>query len=341
MSAAGPSQGANCAPDWGQSSGGSRKRAGPIISSQANRHRRCFLRVLAAAAATRAWPAVALAQGVTSSPITRAIPATGERVPAIGVGSWLTFDVPPNHPAEAPLFPVLQTFFDRGGTLIDSSPMYGYAEAVIGDLLTETSARGRMFSATKIWTPIKALGRWQFERSCRLWGVSRFDLVQIHNLLQWEAHLETLRELKAAGRVRYIGVTSSEGAKYDEMERALTRERFDFVQFTYNFADRRAERRLLPLAAEQRLAVVINRPFDAGSLFRVVSGKPLPPFAREVDCESWAQYFLKFVVSHPAVTCAIPATSKAAHMAENIGALYGRLPDADLRSRMLKTIESL
>jgi hypothetical protein len=164
-----------------------------------NCHRRRFLRALAAAAATRAWPVTALSQD--KAPITRPIPATGERVPAIGVGSWITFDVPPNHPAEAPLFPVLQTFFDRGGALIDSSPMYGYAEAVIGDLLTETSARNRMFSATKIWTPIKALGRWQFERSCRLWGVSRFDLVQIHNLLQWEAHLETLRELQAAGRL--------------------------------------------------------------------------------------------------------------------------------------------
>ncbi len=305
----------------------------------ASRHRRRFLRGLAAMTATRAWPVAALSQD--NAPITRPIPATGERIPAIGVGSWITFDVPPTSPSEAPLVPVLQTFFDRGGAMIDSSPMYGYAEAVIGDLLNETSARARMFSATKIWTPVKALGRWQFERSCRLWGVPRFDLVQIHNLLQWEAHLETLKELKAAGRVRYIGVTSSEGAKYDEMERALTRERFDFVQFTYNIADRRVEQRLLPLAAERRLAVVINRPFDAGNLFRVVGSKPLPAFAREFDCENWAQYFLKFVVSHPVVTCAIPATSKTAHMSENIGALYGRLPETDLRARMVKVIESM
>jgi aryl-alcohol dehydrogenase-like predicted oxidoreductase len=170
--------------------------------------------------------------------------------------------------------------------------------------------------------------------------VNRFDLVHIHNLLRWEAHLETLKEQKSAGAVRYIGVTTSHGLKHDEMERALTRERFDFVQFTYNFADRRVEQRLLPLAAERKLAVVINRPFDGGNLFGVVRGRALPAYAGEFDCTNWAQFFLKFVVSHPAVTCAIPATSKTAHMVENIGALYGRLPDPDLRQRMVKDMSS-
>jgi diketogulonate reductase-like aldo/keto reductase len=282
-------------------------------------------------------PAPALA----AAPLLRAIPATGERIPAIGLGSWITFDVPPGTASEAPLIPVAKTFFERGGRMIDSSPMYGYSEAVIGDLLTETATRPQLFAATKIWTPFAANGRRQFEQSLKLWGIARFDVLYIHNLLAWETHYDYVREQKAAGRVRYIGVTTSEGQKHDEMERALTRASFDAVQLTYNFADRRIEERLLPLAAERRLAVVINRPFDFGRLFRVVGSRPLPAYARDIDCANWAQFFLKFVISHPAVTCAIPATSKAAHMAENIGALYGRLPDAALRRRMAADVAAL
>jgi aryl-alcohol dehydrogenase-like predicted oxidoreductase len=300
--------------------------------------RRAFLSALAALAAGVAASGRVSAQ---EAPRTRALGAAAERVPVIGVGSWITFDVAPNAPNEAPLVPVLQTFFDRGGTMIDSSPMYGYSEAVIGDLLKSMRPPGRPFAATKIWSLSQALGRRQFEQSLRLWGVPRFDLLYVHNLLRWEAHVETLKELRAAGKVRYIGVTTSHGLKHDEMERALARESFDVVQFTYNFADRRVEERLLPLAAERSLAVVINRPFDGGNLFRVVGRTPLPAYAREFDCANWAQFFLKFVVSHPAVTCAIPATSQAAHMAENIGALYGRLPDAALRVRMIRDMQSL
>ena len=311
-----------------------------IIPSMSPRQaRRRFLGSLAAAAAAQALPRVAAAEDRT--PITRAIPATGERLPVIGLGTWITFNVAPDVTNEAPLVPVMQAFFARGGAMIDSSPMYGYSEAVIGDLLRETPNRGALFSSTKIWTPVKAVGRWQFDQSRRLWGVQRFDLVHVHNLVQWEAHLETLKELKAAGHVRYIGVTTSEGLKHAEMERALLRERFDFVQFTYNFADRRVEERLFPLAAERKLAVVINRPFDGGNLFSAVRGRSLPAYAREFDCANWAQFFLKFVVSHPLVTCTIPATSKAAHMAENMGALYGRLPDSELRKRMAKDMQSL
>ena len=290
-------------------------------------------------AAAQMLPGTAGAQDRT--PITRLIPGTTERLPAIGLGTWITFNVAPTASNEAPLVPVMRTFFERGGAMIDSSPMYGYSEAVIGDLLKETPARSRLFSATKIWTPIKAIGRWQFDQSLRLWNSSRLDLVHVHNLVNWEAHLETLKERKAAGQLRYIGVTTSEGHKHDEMERALTRERFDFVQFTYNFADRRVEDRLFPIAAERNLAVVINRPFDGGRLFSVVQGRPLPAYAREFDCVNWAQFFLKFVVSHPLVTCAIPATSQATHMAENIGALYGRLPDPDLRERMIGEMQAL
>jgi diketogulonate reductase-like aldo/keto reductase len=314
--------------------------------------RRRFLATLSAAAA-EAWPEFVTAQASApitaqgdvpviaqgNAAITRPIPSTGERLPAVGLGTWLTFNVKPEPAAEAPLAPVLQTFFERGGAMVDSSPMYGFSEDVIGDLLKRTG-RERLFSATKIWTIGKALGRWQLERSRKLWGVPKFDLVHIHNMLDWRTHLETLKEMKAAGAVRYIGITTSHGARHDEMELALTRERFDFVQFTYNLSDRRVEERLLPLAAERRIAVVINRPFDGGSLFSVAGKRPVPEWAREFDCENWAQFFLKFVVSHPSVTCAIPATSKVEHLRENIGALYGRLPDAALRMRMAKHIES-
>ena len=304
--------------------------------------RRRVLGVLAAAAVSAGCAARAQSPAPPpSAPILRAIPATGERIPAIGVGSWITFDVPPGTATEAPLIPVARTFFERGGRMIDSSPMYGYSEAVIGDLLTETATRPQLFSATKIWTPFAANGRRQFEQSLKLWGIARFDILYIHNLLAWEAHYDYLREQKAAGRVRYIGVTTSEGHKHDEMERALTRASFDVVQLTYNFADRRIEERLLPLAVERRLAVVVNRPFDFGHLFRVVGTRPLPAYARDIDCANWAQFFLKFAIAHPAVTCAIPATSKAAHMAENIGALYGRLPDAALRRRMAADVTAL
>ena len=292
-------------------------------------------RALCALAAIALPVRAQVASAPAAAPIMRAIPATGEALPAIGVGSWITFNVPPDTAAAASLVPVLRNFFERGGAMIDSSPMYGYSETVIGDMLRAVPHR-KLFSATKIWTVGRALGQAQFERSLRLWGVAKMDLIHIHNLLDWETHLPTVKEAKAAARARYIGVTTSEGAKYDEMERALKRERFDFMQITYNFADRRAEERLLPLAAERGAAVVINRPFDGGRLFRAVSGKSLPPWARELDCENWAQFFLKFVISHPAVTCAIPATHQPAHMVENMGALYGRLPDAPMRERMIK-----
>ena len=301
--------------------------------------RRRFLGALAAAATTQSWPLLAAAQA--RAPIMRPIPVSGEMLPVIGVGSWITFNVRPDPVEEAPLIPVLRNFFERGGAMIDSSPMYGNSEAVIGGLLRETPRHERLFAATKIWTVSQAIGRYQFQQSLKLWGVQKFDLVHIHNMLAWEGHLETLKELKAAGMVRYIGITTSEGNKHALMEQLLQKERFDFVQFTYNLADRRVEDRLLPLATERKLAIVINRPFDGGRLFRVVRGRPLPSWAREFDCENWAQFFLKFIVAHPAITCAIPATSQTAHMIENMGALYGRLPDAQMRKKMAAEFESL
>lgn len=297
--------------------------------------RRNALKGLAALAGAALLPAAAAPGPVHERPI----PATGERIPAIGMGTWLTFDVAPGADRDARLA-VLREFFAGGGTLLDSSPMYGYAEAALGELVPKARP-ARVFNATKVWTPTRFLGVKQMEESFAHWGVRRFDLMQVHNMLDWETHLATLKEWKAAGRVRYLGITTSHGRRHDAMEAAMKRERLDFVQFSYSFADRDAEKRLLPLAQDRGAAVIVNRPFDGGGLFGAVKGKSLPGWAREIDCANWAQVFLKFAISHPAVTCAIPATTRAAHMREDIGALAGRLPDAALRRRMAADFDRL
>ena len=294
--------------------------------------RRLFLQWLAGLGA-----AVTLGPGLAAPgqvAIKKAIPASGEKIPVIGMGSWLTFDVGDDAAARATRVQVLQAFFDRGGALIDSSPMYGSAQEVIGHGLRQIKNKSTLFAATKVWIYGQWLGIKQMEAARELWGVARFDLMQIHNMLDWQGHLETLKAWKAEGRIRYIGITTSHGRRHEELERALAKEPFDFAQFTYNLADRDVEQRLLPLAAERGIAVMINRPFDGGALFGPVRGKPLPAWATEFDCSKWAQFFLKFIVSHPAVTCAIPATSQVAHMIENMGAGFGRLPDAATRRRM-------
>lgn len=274
-------------------------------------------------------------------PILRAIPGSKEHIPAIGMGTWITFNVGRSQRLRDARADVLKTFFDMGGSVVDSSPMYGSSEDVIGYCLDRIGRREDLFSATKVWTPLIADGETQMVDSRKLWGVEKFDLMQVHNLVNWEGHLETLAEDKAAGRVRHIGITTSHGSRHEEIARVMADPRVDAVQFTYNIVDRAAEQRLLPLAAERGLAVVINRPFRRGDLFRRFAGNPLPEWAAEFDCTNWAQFFLKFVISHPGVTCAIPATSKVAHMNENMGALYGVLPDAAMRTRMIRHIESL
>jgi diketogulonate reductase-like aldo/keto reductase len=306
-------------------------RASPELS------RRAFLGMLGA---TSVFGPCA-AQAATRPILTRAIPATGEQLPVIGMGSWITFNVGDDEALREQRAQVLRVFFERGGILIDSSPMYGTSEAVIGDCLTRIGHAGPLFSATKVWTPLKWFGPGQMAESREFWGVERFDLMQIHNMLSWEGHLETLLEDKAEGRLRYIGVTTSHGRRHDEVEKAMATQPLDFVQFTYNILDREAEARLLPLAAERGQAVLVNRPFRQKQLFRLFEHHPLPEWAKEIDCANWAHFFLKFVVSHPAVTCAIPATSRVDHMEENMGALYGRLPDAALRERMIRYVESL
>lgn len=271
--------------------------------------------------------------------LTRTIPRTGERLPAVGMGTWLTFDVGEAPAERAQRRRVIEEFFAAGGGMIDSSPMYGRAEKVVGDLLRQVPHAGRLFSATKVWTAFDRVGRAQMEESLKLWRLARFDLQQIHNLLNWRGHVKSLREWKGEGRVRYIGITTSHGRAHDELEAILRREPFDFVQFTYSLADRSVEQRLLPLAAERGIAVIANRPFDGGALLDRLQGKKLPPWAREIDCANWAQFCLKWIVAHPAVTCAIPATTNPAHMAENMGALRGGQPDAGMRRRMLEYVE--
>jgi diketogulonate reductase-like aldo/keto reductase len=279
--------------------------------------------------------------GAALSVTTKPIPSTSEQLPVIGMGSWITFDVGDDKSARAERVKVLQAFFDAGGAVVDSSPMYMSAQEVIGHCLAQISNKDGLFAATKVWTPGKELGIGQMRGSQNLWGVERFDLLQIHNMLDWETHLETLLDWKQQGRVRYIGITTSHGRRHDDMEEVMKSQPFDFVQFTYNILDREAEDRLLPLAAERGLAVIVNRPFRRGDLIEHFAGKPLPDWAAEIGCTSWPQFLLKFAVSHPAVTCAIPATSRADHMRENMGAASGAMPDAAMRARMIGYIESL
>lgn len=278
--------------------------------------------------------------------LAKPIPATGERIPAIGMGSWITFNVGDDPEARAQRVEVLRAFFEAGGGMIDSSPMYGSSEEVIGHCLgrlgsTPAHPEPGLFSATKLWHPLQSGGASQAEDSFRLWGLERFDLLQVHNLVSWEAHLETLQELRAAGRVRYIGVTTSHGSRHERLEEIMASQPIDFVQLTYNAVDRAAERRLLPLAAERGLAVIVNRPFRRGVLIDRVERHPLPAWAGEIDCANWAQFLLKFIVSHPAVTCAIPATSRVDHMRENMGARLGAMPDAETRARMAREVEAV
>jgi diketogulonate reductase-like aldo/keto reductase len=275
------------------------------------------------------------------SRISRPIPKTRELIPAIGMGTWLTFDIGEDQRApRAQRREVLQHFFAAGGGVIDSSPMYGHAEGLLGALLPDIPHDNKLFTSTKVWTAFDRTGPRQLEESLRLWKVPRFDLLLVHNLLNWQAHLKTLRAWKDQGRVRYIGVSTSHGRKHDEIARIMRSEPIDAIQITYNFADTTAEP-VLNLAAQRGLAVFVNRPFDGGLLFNAVGARALPPWAAEFECANWAQFFLKWIVSHPAVTCAIPATTQPAHLDENMGAGLGRLPDQAMRRQMSAFFERL
>ncbi|SEU37646.1 aldo/keto reductase [Stigmatella erecta] len=297
-------------------------------------HRRAFLHAsglaLAAAATGRVWAA----PPETPRMRTRPIPSTQEALPVIGMGTWQTFDVGPGAEARAPLEEVLRTFVALGGTLVDSSPMYGHSEEVVGTLAEKTGLQPKLFLATKVWTSGKAEGVRQMEDSLRKLRTQRVDLMEVHNLVDAGTHLDTLRAWKEKGRVRYVGVTHYTASAHDAVAKLLQSRPVDFVQINYSVGEREAEQRLLSVAQERGVAVIANRPFAGGGLLQRLKRKPLPPWAAELDCDSWAQLLLKFVISHPAVTCAIPATSKPSHLRDNMKAGLGRLPDETLRARI-------
>ena len=272
----------------------------------------------------------------------RKIPSAsdGESIPVIGMGTWNTFDVGGSSAERAPLERVLEVFYAAGARLIDSSPMYGNAESVTGELVQQLGKQSATFYATKVWTTGRDKGLSQIEHSLRVMKTPRLDLLQIHNLVDWRTHAATLRELKSEGKIRYAGITHYTVGAHDEIESVLRAQPFEFAQFNYSIGTRAAEQRLLPYCRERGVAVLINRPFEEGALFTRVRDRKLPGYAAELGCTSWAQLFLKFIVAHPAVTCVIPATSRAEHMQDNLQAGFGPMPDAALRERMAQEFDS-
>jgi diketogulonate reductase-like aldo/keto reductase len=268
----------------------------------------------------------------------RKIPSSGEMLPVVGCGTWRTFDVGAKPADRAPLAEVLNVLFDSGGSVVDSSPMYGAAEGVVGDLLAAAGTRDKAFIATKVWTSGRDSGIAQMRRSMALLKTDRLDLMQIHNLVDWRAHLPTLRAWKTEGRIRYLGITHYTQSAHDELEAVLRAEKWDFMQINYAIDDRAVERRLLPAAAERGTAVIVNQPFGGGGLLRRLSGRKLPDWAGEIGCTSWAQILLKFVLANPAVTCVIPGTGKPEHMKDNVQAGLGAYPDAAMLKRMVAAV---
>ena len=276
-----------------------------------------------------------------AAPLQRTIPRTGERLPAVGLGTYDAFDVRDAESERAPAREVLRLFVDMGGSVIDTSPMYGRAEKVIGDLAADLGVQKSLFIATKVWTRGRQAGIDQMETSMKLLRSDRIDLMQVHNLVDWKTHLKTLREWKEKGKVRYIGITHYTESAYENLERIMKAEELDFVQLNYSIGARESEKRLLPLAADRGIAVIANRPFQKAALFRRVRGKQLPSWTADFNCSSWAQFFLKFILSHPAVTCAIPATRNPKHLVDNMQAGRGRLPGANTRRKMVELMRSL
>ncbi len=269
--------------------------------------------------------------------ITRSL-LSGEELPVIGLGTWQTFDVDSSPDALNPLREVLRTLIENYGRVVDSSPMYGQSEKVVGDLSSETGLNEKLFIATKVWTSGKEAGVRQMTDSFLLLRRKQIDLMQIHNLLDWQTHLKTLRDWKEQGKIRYTGITHYTESAYNQIEQIIKSNPVDFLQINYSILSRKAEERLFPLAQERKIGVLINRPFEEGILFSRIKGKPLPDWASEIDCSSWGQFFLKFIVSHPAVTCVIPGTSKPHHMLDNCKAGFGRLPDDGMRKRMIREV---
>jgi diketogulonate reductase-like aldo/keto reductase len=308
--------------------------------------RRSFLGAAAAAGAAalirppRAFAYPAPAPARPGPIVTRPIPSNpSDALPLVGLGTWGTFNVGDDRVARDSCADVMRAFFAEGGRLIDSSPMYGSSQEVIGYGLAKLGHPQQVFAADKVWTPSGAAGPAQIAETQKLWGVPRMDLLEVHNVEAWEEHLPTLFAMKKAGRVRYVGVTTSHGRRHDVIERVMGSQPIDFVQITYNALDREIESRILPLALERKIAVVCNRPFQRGALIQRVERAKLPAYAAEIDCASWPQLLLKFIVSHPAVACAIPATTRVDHVRENVAASYGRMPDEAMRRRIASDVE--
>ena len=303
--------------------------------------------VLKLGASTLALPVLALAAKATTKDLSRQamirrpIPSSGELLPVMGMGTSRTFDSPADPQSLAELSSVMQAFFDGGGTVIDSSPMYGNAESRVGDVLRAMEERPAVFAATKVWTEGRDEGIAQMEESARRMNVEVFDLIAVHNLVDWETQLNTLKRWKDAGKVRYIGITTSHGRNHPELLEIMRSEPLDFVQFSYNIDNRVAEERLLPLAADRGIATMINRPYQRGALFTKSRGAELPDGPADLDCTPWGQFYLKFILGHPAVTCIIPATAKVHHMEDNMQANFGSVPDAGQRAEMLRVFQSL
>ena len=273
--------------------------------------------------------------------IKRPIPGTGELLPVIGMGTSRTFDTGSDTDSLAKLTAVIQAFFEGKGSVIDSSPMYGNAESRVGDVLRQMKRHPKVFAATKVWTTGREQGIAEMQESARRMNVTRFDLIAVHNLVDWKTQLGTLKEWKKEGKVRYIGITTSHGRDHDEFLEVMRKEPLDFVQFSYNIDNLTAEKEILPIAYDRGIATMINRPFQRGSLFRASKGNELPALAKEIDCNSWGQFYLKFILGHPAVTTIIPATSKPHHMTDNMQANFGRIPDKQQRAEMLRIFANL
>ena len=299
--------------------------------------RRETLRLAAAGAAAVVLPKVTIVSGQTTrahAMLTKPIPATGQVLPVIGMGTWQTFDVADD--ATAALEPVLAAFVELGGTLVDSSPMYGRSEQVLGDLAAKLGVRDRLFVATKVWTRGRQAGIDQMNDSMKKLRADPIELMQVHNLLDVDAHLDTLRGWKRDGRVKHVGVTHYTASAHEAVAKIVEAGGIDFVQINYSVAEREAEDRLLPLAKDRGVAVIANRPLVGGTLLRKLKDRPLPEWSEEIACKSWAQLLLKFVVSHPAITCAIPATSKVEHQRDNMAAGMGVMPDEAQRKRIVE-----
>ncbi|TMH55072.1 MAG: aldo/keto reductase [Betaproteobacteria bacterium] len=300
--------------------------------------RRDFLRTGACALGALLMPQ---GSSAANGPLARRVPKTGEAIPAVGLGTWQVFDVATDAKEKAQAEETLKAFVELGGRVIDSSPMYGSSESVTGELAAALGVGAKLFVATKVWTSGRQEGIRQMEESMRKLRVERLDLMQVHNLVDASTHLATLREWKTAGRVRYLGVTHYHAGAHADLEKIIRPGDVDFVQVNYSLAEPEAGRRLLAAAADSRTAVIVNRPFAEGAMFRRVRGGPLPAWAREIGCASWAQFFLKWILGHPAVTCAIPGTRNPKHVADNLGAASGPLPDEAMRRRMSVYFESL